>query len=133
MRITIGAALALAACFECSAAEAPKDPVMVELMVKSIQANSDPIFYIGNNTPKNDAEWADLLQKANALAAAAKKLTAAPLARDQGQWAKDAKLLVDAAATAVAAVKKKDTKALEELNDPLYSACESCHEHYRGH
>jgi hypothetical protein len=95
-------------------------------MIDPIYPTSDAI-YISTRTPASDAEWRALDQTVALADAAA--LTAA--FRDRAKWMDDAKLMVDASATAVDAVKRCDVNALVELNDALYTACVQCHQDYR--
>jgi cytochrome c556 len=52
-------------------------------------------------------------------------------ARDQGDWIKDAKLLVDVGAAAYKAAQAKNLDAIVALNEQLYTACVTCHQQYR--
>ena len=52
-------------------------------------------------------------------------------ARDQGDWMKDAKLLVDVGNAAYKAAQAKDVKALAALAEPLDASCTTCHKQYR--
>ena len=52
-------------------------------------------------------------------------------ARDQGDWIKDAKMLVDVGAAAYKAAQAKNLDAIVALNDQLYTACVTCHQQYR--
>ena len=104
---------------------------MSDLMVKTIYPASDAIFYIDTRTPANDGEWNALEGQTAALAAAAAELMQPNRARGREQWIADGRLLVGAAASADAAVRKRDVAALSALNDPLYQSCVQCHQHYR--
>jgi len=104
---------------------------MSQLMIDPIYPASDAIFYIGTRTPASDADWRALEANTAALADAAKSLTGPLYFRDRNKWMADAKLLVDASATAVQAVRKRDLNALAELNDALYTSCVQCHQDYR--
>jgi cytochrome c556 len=104
---------------------------MSELMVKIIYPTSDAIFYITTRTPTNDVEWNDVQAKTLTLAESANLLMMPARARDQDRWMDDAKLLLDVGTAAFRAAKKKDVEALGALNDQLYQACVSCHQHYR--
>ena len=104
---------------------------MSELMVKIIYPSSDAVFYITSRTPKNAGEWAELESKTLMLAESANLLMLPGRARDQDRWMADSKLMLDAGAAAFAAAKAKDVKALDELNDQLYTSCVTCHQHYR--
>jgi hypothetical protein len=104
---------------------------MSELMVDVLYPTSDAVFYISTRTPKTDVEWTELQGKTLMLAESANILMMPGRARDNERWMADAKLLLDAAAKAFAAAKKKDVDALVDLNDDLYQSCVTCHQHYR--
>ena len=99
-------------------------------MVKIVEPASNAVFYISRQTPKNDDEWKALQGQALMLNEIARSLTTPARAKDKQQWMQDAKLLLDASSAAYAAANAKNTAALEELNDRLYTACTTCHEHY---
>jgi cytochrome c556 len=52
-------------------------------------------------------------------------------ARDQGNWIKDSKMLIDAGAAAYKAAAARDMTEILALNDQLNAACVTCHEQYR--
>ena len=52
-------------------------------------------------------------------------------ARDQGDWMKDAKLLVAAGNAAYKAAQAKDGNALAALAGTLDASCTTCHKQYR--
>src|SRR5438874_6774235 len=104
---------------------------MSDLMVKIIYPSSDAIFYIATRTPTNEAEWGELQGKALAVAESANLLMMPGRARDQDRWMADAKLMLDAGRAAYRAARAKDVRALEAVNDDLYTSCTSCHQHYR--
>jgi len=104
---------------------------MSDLMVKIIYPTSDALFYIESRTPKTDAEWTALEGQALMLAESANLLMMPGRARDQKQWMADAKLLLDAGAASVKAVKTKNVDTISALSDQLLESCTSCHKHYR--
>jgi hypothetical protein len=104
---------------------------MSDLMVKIIYPASDALFYIESRTPKTDAEWTVLEGQALMLAESANLLMMPGRARDQQQWMADAKLMLDAGAAAVKAVKTKNVEGIAALNEQLVESCTSCHRHYR--
>jgi len=104
---------------------------MSDLMVKIIYPTSDAIFYIEPRTPKTEAEWNVLEGQALMLAESANLLMMPGRARDQKQWMADSKLMLDAGAAAVKAVKSKNVEAISALSDQLLESCTSCHKHYR--
>ena len=104
---------------------------MSELMVKIIYPASDALFYVESRTPKTESEWNALEGQALILAESANLLMMPGRARDQKQWMADAKLMLDAGAAAVKAVKSKNVEAISALSDQLLESCTSCHRHYR--
>jgi predicted RNA-binding Zn ribbon-like protein len=118
-------------------AQAPAPPglesvgTMKELMLDLIFPVSNEIFYVSRNEKKSEKDWFDLRQNALTLAETANVLMAENRARDKDRWMRDANLLREVGRKAYVAAKAKDLPALEALNDELYEACQSCHEHYR--
>jgi hypothetical protein len=104
---------------------------MSQLMIDVIYPTSDAIFYAERNTPQNDHDWGVLRANALTLAESGNLLMMGARARDQGNWIKDAKLLVDVGAAAFKAAQAKDLDAVLALNDQLYTACVTCHQEYR--
>jgi len=104
---------------------------MSELMVKIIYPTSDAVFYVTTRAPETDAQWEELQAKTLMLAESANILMLPGHVRDRDRWMADARLMREAGAAAFEAAKKKDLKALEELNDQLYQSCVTCHQHYR--
>jgi cytochrome c556 len=51
--------------------------------------------------------------------------------KDQGDWIKDSKMLVDVGVVALKLAKAKDADALAALNEDLNTACTTCHQAYR--
>jgi hypothetical protein len=123
--------LAVAALAQAPEAPKPK-PIgtMSQLMVDVIFPTSNALFYVRDG-PANEKEWMELQFNAFVLGETANLLMAPERARDNGQWMKDAKLLQDLGIEAYRAAKKKDVKPIQAMNDALYEACQSCHEHYR--
>lgn len=114
-------------------APTPFEPfaTMSQLMIEIIYPASDAIFYVERTPPKNDVDWRLLRQNAITLAETGNLLMMPSRARDQGDWMKDAKLLVDAGAAAYKAAQEKNFDAMVALNDQLYQACVICHQQYR--
>ncbi len=104
---------------------------MSDLMVKIIYPASDALFYIESRTPAPQAEWTTLEGQALMVAESANLLMMPGRARAQKQWMADAKLMLDAGAAAVKAVKTKKVDGIVALSDQLMESCTSCHKHYR--
>jgi hypothetical protein len=104
---------------------------MSQLMVDVIYPTSDAIFYVERNPPKTDRDWGVLRTNALTLAESGNLLMMDRRARDQGDWIKDSKLLIDVGAAAYKAAQAKDLDAVLALNDQLNTACVTCHQQYR--
>ncbi len=129
-----GAVLAQAPSTPSPSPEAPflkSVGTMSEVMIDIIFPTSNEVFYVARNENKTEKDWEDLRNNALMLAESANLLMAENRAKDKDRWMKDAKLLWDVGNKAFKAAKVKDLEALKALNDDLYEACQSCHEHYR--
>ena len=105
---------------------------MSELMVHLIYPTSDAIFYILTRTPTTTAGWGVLEGQALMLAESANLLMMPSRARGREQWIADAQLLLDVGEAALEAAQNRDVDALDQLNDPLYRSCVTCHQHFRS-
>jgi len=101
-----------------------------QIMLAVTYPYSDNLLYIERNPPKDDREWAVLQSQALMLAESGNLLMMEGRAKDQGDWMKDARLLVDAGVAAVKATRAKDMQAVLELNDQIVTACTTCHTAY---
>lgn len=118
------------------AAQAPEptQPVgtMREFMVSVVYPpTNDLLLVMHRGGPKDDAEWAAVQRSAIQLAESGNLLMLRGRAVDQGQWIKDARLLVDAGAAAYKAARAKDVDALRAVDAPLNASCVTCHTRYR--
>ena len=102
-----------------------------QVMISITYPTSDAIFYVERNSPKTEKDWNDLQAQALMLAESGNLLMMGTRARDQGDWIKDSKLLVDVGAAAYKAAQAKDVEAIRGLSDQLYESCVKCHEQYR--
>jgi cytochrome c556 len=114
-------------------AQAPSfQPVgsMSQLMIYVLYPTSDALFYIERNPPKTDVEWNAVRNQALTLAEAG-NLLMMPSRQREGDWNKDAKLLVDVGTKAFKAAMAKDMDGIVALNQELNDACVVCHVQYR--
>ena len=127
-------AVILVAAIAFAQSPAPFQPVgnMSQLMIDVIYPTSDAIFYVERTPPKNEQDWSVLRTNALTLAESGNLLMMGTRARDQGDWIKDAKMLVDAGNAAYKAARAKDLNAVVAVNDQLYAACVTCHQQYRA-
>lgn len=111
----------------------PFQPVATisEIMVAIILPYSDALLYIERNPPKNDRDWEALRMQALMLAESGNLLMMKGRAKDQRQWTKDARLLVEAGIAAVKATRAKDMQAVLGLNEQIVNSCIICHTQFR--
>jgi cytochrome c556 len=114
-------------------AQAPSfQPVgsMSQLMIYILYPASDALFYIERTPPKTDVEWNAVRTQALTLAEAGNLLMMPSRVRE-GEWNKDAKMLVDVSTKAFKAALAKDMDGITALNQELNDACVVCHVQYR--
>ncbi len=118
-------------------AQAPSNPFPPAASVKQLMldlihpSSNDILLAIYRGGPKHDSEWAAVRRAAVTLAESGNLLMLRGRARDQGDWMKDAKLLVDAGNAAYEAAQAKDGNALAALAGALDASCTTCHKQYR--
>jgi hypothetical protein len=102
-----------------------------QLMISITYPSSDAIFYVERNPPKTEKDWNDLQSQALILAESGNLLMIGNRARDQGDWIKEAREMVDVGAAAYKAALARDLPAIAALNQRLNDACVTCHAQYR--
>ena len=112
----------------------PFQPVATisQIMVAITLPYSDALLYIERNPPKNDRDWEALQLQALMLSESGNLLMMKGRAKNQGQWMKDARMLVDAGAAAVKATRAKDIQAVLALNEQIVDSCITCHKQFRS-
>ena len=124
-----GATLALA--------QTPSEPFAPAASVKQLMldlihpSSNDILLAIYRGGPKDEKDWAAVRRSAVTLAESGNMLMIRGRARDQGDWMKDAKLLVDAGNAAYKAAQAKDGDALAALAGAVDASCTTCHKQYR--
>jgi hypothetical protein len=101
-----------------------------QVMLGIVKPTSDVVFKFQFDPPKTDEEWATLQNNALNLAEAGNLLLLPGRAKDQGEWTRNAKSLIDTGSQAFKAANAKDAKALETIGDKIDETCESCHAKY---
>lgn len=94
-------------------------------------ATNDLLLYVYRGGPRDEKEWTAVQRSAVLLAESGNALMARGRARDQGDWMKYARTLVDLGGAAYKAGRAKDSNALIALNEPLNESCITCHKQYR--
>ena len=141
-RVWVGliSAIALAGGFSLRTiafAQAPSEPFppvasVRQLMLDLIHPSSNDILLaIYRGGPKDEKEWAAVRRSAVTLAESGNMLMLQGRARDQGDWMRDAKLLVDVGNSAYKAAQTKDGAALAGLAGAVDNSCTTCHKQYR--
>ena len=96
-----------------------------------ISPASDAVFNAASDPPTDAKGWTAARNQALVLAEASNLLMVGSRVRDNGNWMKMSRALVDAAALAASAAEKKDAKALAAATDSITVACMECHRPYR--
>src|SRR5713226_400289 len=105
---------------------------MKQIMVDIIHpASNEILLFVSRGASQDEKEWDRVRRSAITLAESGNLLMMRGRARDQGDWMKDAKLLVDAGSAAYKAAQAKDVKALAAVAGPLDASCTTCHKQYR--
>jgi len=105
---------------------------MSDLMVSMVYpATNNILLFVYRGGPQTDTDWASVQRSAVLLAESGNVLLMRGPAGDQGDWAKDAKALVDAGAATYKAARAKDTRALLAVDQPVNASCVNCHKQYR--
>jgi cytochrome c556 len=120
-----------------ASAQTPAEPFppvanVKQLMLDLIHPSSNDILLaIFRGGPKDEKDWAVIRRSAVALAESGNMLMQRGRARDQGEWMKDAKLLVDVGNAAYKAAQTKDADTLASLAGAMDASCTTCHKQYR--
>ena len=101
---------------------------ILQLMEAMVIPSSEALFDVGDNPPKSDKAWVNLSNNAVILAEAGNLLMMRP--KDNGDWMKYSKMLVDAGMFALKAAEAKDLSKFDEVADRATKACEMCHDQY---
>lgn len=110
----------------------PPAATMKQLMLDLIYpASNDALLLIYRGGPKDENEWAAVRRDAVTLAESGNLLMMPGRMRDQDDWAKHVRMLVDAGTTAYKAAEAKNVQALAAVAGPLDASCTSCHKQYR--
>lgn len=104
---------------------------MRDLMIDIIYPTSDALFYVDRNPPKNDHDWDLLRGQALMLAESGNLLMMPGRARDQENWIKYSRTMIELGQTAFRAAQAKNLAGITALNDPLSQVCIDCHYQYR--
>lgn len=96
-----------------------------------ISPASDAVFDASSQQPLDAKGWTAARNQALLLAESGNLLMIGSRVRDNGNWMRMSRAMVDAAALAADAAVKKDAKALEAATDAITVSCMECHRPYR--
>lgn len=102
-----------------------------QLMIDIIYPTSDALFYIERSPPKTEVEWNAIRNQALMLAESGNLLMLPGRARDQGNWIKDSRTMIEVARDAYKAALAKDMNGILAQSDRLTESCVACHSEYR--
>ena len=91
---------------------------------------SDAIFQAAGEPPKTEDAWHTLQNNALLLAESGNLLMLPGRARDNAEWAKQSRAMIDTAMLAFDAAKAKNSEKLADVGDKIYATCEACHDKY---
>ena len=135
MKLVAAVAVILSGAF--AVAQAPSEPLQPAATVRQLMldlihpASNDILVAVYRGVPDKEQEWAAVRRNALTLAESGNLLMARGRARDDGDWMKDARALVEVGTAAYKAAQAKDLKALAALADSLDRSCTTCHQQYR--
>ena len=122
-------------------AQAPSEPFPAAASVRQLMldlihpSSNDILLAIYRGGPaggtRDEKDWAAVRRAALTLAESGNMLMMRGRARDQGDWMKAAKLLVDAGNAAYKAAQARDGNALAALAGAVDASCTTCHKQYR--
>jgi cytochrome c553 len=102
-----------------------------EIMTVFTVPQSDVIFNVSAEPPKDDEGWQNIQNSALILAESGNLLLLpgrVPAASEE--WTKQSEALIDAAIMASRAAREKNADNLAEAGNKLYDSCTGCHEKY---
>ena len=102
----------------------------LQVMLAIVKPASDAVFAAGGEPPKDPKAWTAIENQAVALAESGNLLMLGDRVKDQGDWMKFSRALVDASAGALKAAQSKNPDAMSTASDAVYETCENCHMRY---
>jgi hypothetical protein len=121
----VGATMAQAPTFQPVA-------TILQVMTGIIVPTSNVVFKAPGDVPKDDKEWAIVQNNALILAESGNLLMIPGRAKDNGEWIKDSKALVDAGTAAWKAANAKNIDDLTVVGDQILDTCKTCHQRYNS-
>ena len=80
--------------------------------------------------PKTDAEWAAVFNSAVVISESGNLLMMGGRAKDNGEWIKHSRDLIDIGSRTMKAAQARDKDAIFTLGGDIYNVCADCHKTY---
>lgn len=104
-----------------------------DIMVSMVYpAANDILLSIYRGGPQADKDWVSAKRDAVLLAQSGNVLLARGPVGGEGNWAQDARMLMEVGAATYKAAAAKDINALIAVAQPLNASCTACHKQYRA-
>lgn len=91
---------------------------------------ADIVWGVASTAPTDEAAWTKVRANAVVIAESAVLLLQPPRKADDGEWAKFAKAMYDAAVVASNAAAEKNVDKVSDAGNALYESCDGCHQKY---
>ena len=105
---------------------------MSDIMVSMVYpATNNILLSVYRGGPTNDTDWTAIQRSGVLMAETGNLLAGRAPGGNQGDWARDAKLLSDAGAAVYKAARAKDTVALLATEQSINASCTTCHKQFR--
>lgn len=85
---------------------------------------------VEERSPKTEDDWIAVKAAAINLTETGNLLLIPGRIQDDGQWVKNVQAMMEQGQKMIAAIDKKDTKAMFDVGSDLYDTCTNCHMHY---
>ena len=85
---------------------------------------------VEERSPKTEDDWIAVKAAAVNLTETGNLLMIAPRAQDGDRWMQSAQKMMAQGELMIAAIDRKDTKAMFDVGSDLYDTCTNCHMHY---
>jgi hypothetical protein len=134
VRRQIGPAVAALACVlvyaGTVAAQRPPMKTVTDVMLVLTIPGSDAVFQAAGEPPVKAAGWVALRKQVAPLLESADLMLTPKYAVDSEEWRTLARAHRTSTLAALAAIDKKDAKALSDTSDALYETCDNCHKRF---
>jgi len=85
---------------------------------------------VEERSPKTEEDWIAVKAAAINLTETGNLLLMPPRMQDGDQWVTNVQKMMEQGRRMIAAIDKKDTKAMFDVGSDLYDTCTNCHMHY---